>query len=182
VKPNLGTTTSILTNGVTTATSTAYIAYFYSPAVTLDTRVISQGTWYINLFAVCSSSGSGLVYWVTIDETNQNADTVLANIATGTKVSGTAVGITLAPYTYTINVPNYVLASTISRIKITVYASTASGTTNFTIYTRGDKLSNVITTLALNSIGATGTTGYTGYTGPQGATGSTGFTGYTGYT
>jgi hypothetical protein len=74
------------------------------------------------------------------------------------------------------------LASTTSRIRITLYAQSVSGSPTLSTFYRDGTISYQVTTLNANVIGPTGPTGATGPTGPTGDIGPTGPTGATGPT
>jgi len=111
---------------------------------------------------------------------------VLQTLASGSYATGTAINTgSSSIFDFSIYVPVTTLASTSSRIKVTLYAQAVSANPTLTSYYRDGTISYIVTTINANvqgETGATGPTGATGATGPTGATGATGPTGATGDT
>jgi hypothetical protein len=181
VIPNTGPQTLITTSNI----STTYINIinYITPPNSLLTTVIVPGLWQTILFAQRTTGGGGnLVYYTKIIECDSGGIPVIGGtIAQGTSSSGTIITTTQAAYQYNLYVPNYILQSLTSRIRLEIWAGMNSNSCNFNIEMRDSTLSYVITTIASNLIGATGAQGATGPSqwinmngaGPQGS-------GYTG--
>ena len=170
VLPNTSTGTTITTNGITTSPIT--IAKFVTPVDSALTTVLIPGLWFSNIFGRVTSGGGGNVtYWIDINEVAADGTTVIANIATGDQNNGTTITSTQDVYIYQQYIPTHILASLSSRIQIVVKAVAVSGSHSVVMEFRDSTLSNLVTTVASNLVGATGATGPTGATGATGPIG-----------
>jgi len=178
--PNTGTQTTVTTS-VNSSTPTE-IGTFVTDAGVPGVTAIVGGNWNIWLYA--SRSGSQDVrFWAVIDEVASNGTTVLQTLVNGTYGSGTAITAgSSSIFDFSAYVPVTTLASTNSRIRVTMYAQSVSGSPTLTSYYRNGTISYLVTTISTNVVGPTGPTGATGPTGPTGDTGATGATGPTGPT
>jgi hypothetical protein len=90
-------------------------------------------------------------------------------LATGSSLDPAIILNTQGPVTYSLYVPTSALTNLTSRIEVQIWAVTTSGIATFKLEMRDSTLSNVVTTIASNLIGATGPTGPTGPIGPTGS-------------
>jgi len=176
--PNSGAQTTVTTS-VNSATPTQVGTFVTGVGVPGVTAVVG-GNWNIWLYA--SRSGSQDVrYWAVIEEVASNGTTVLQTLVNGTYASGTAINTgSSSIFDFSAYVPVTTLASANSRIRVTMYAQSVSGSPTMTSYYRNGTISYLVTTISTNVVGPTGPTGATGPTGPTGTAGTAGPTGPTG--
>jgi len=124
------------------------------------------------LYGYSSGGGGNTVYWTVINEVQSDGTTVIKNLATGTYASGTVVQVTQAVYGYALYVPINTLASLNSRIQVKIYTQASGGLHTLFLEMRGNTLSNIVTTIASNLVGAQGATGAQGSIGPIGLDGN----------
>jgi hypothetical protein len=170
ILPNIGTQSIIQTNTIGNTQTT--IARFVTNPGVLLTTVIIPGIWLANLYTYVGAGGGVLTVWIDINEVSSDGTTVLGSIQSGSYAGGVTVTntsqqvLTLSQY-----ISTYTLASLSSRIQVVLYAQTNTSSKTLYFEMRDNSISNIVTTIASNLIGATGPAGATGPTGPSGATG-----------
>jgi hypothetical protein len=178
ITPNTGVQTTVTTN-VNSTTPTqigSWVTGVGVPGVT----AVAGGNWNVWLYA--SRTGTPDVrYWAVIQEVASNGTTVLQTLVNGNYASGTAVDTsTSSTFDFSAYVAATTLASASSRIRVTLYAQSVSGSPTLTTYYRNGTISYLVSSISANVQGPTGPTGPTGSTGATGPTGGIGPTGPTG--
>jgi uncharacterized delta-60 repeat protein len=181
--PDVSARQLIISNSVNNS-ATRLVNFVTQPGDLLTTTV-NPGIWTMNLYAYVNSTSGGrtVSYWFNVDEMASDGTTVLGSIYAGSIASGTLIDTTAQDIHINQSyVQTYQLANLNSRIRISIFAETSSGTRDITIEVRDSSLSNVVTTIASNLVGYVGSQGDRGYTGSQGTTGFAGSQGALGYT
>lgn len=178
ITPNTGAQTTVTTN-VNSSTPTqigSWVTNVGVPGVT----VVAGGNWNVWLYA--SRSGTPDVrYWAVIQEVASDGTTVLQTLVNGNYASGTAIDTsTSSTFDFSAYVSATTLASSSSRLRVTLYAQSVSGSPTLTTYYRDGTISYLVSSISANVQGPTGPTGATGPTGSAGVNGPTGPTGAAG--
>jgi hypothetical protein len=163
--PNQTTGTIISSSPQTN--STINIARFISATGSLPTNIILGGLWDMNLFATCGTATSDSHYWFSVSYVDGDGVSNRVNIATGSFSESTQILDMVSPYNNTIYVPTTSLPDTTKRLLIDVYVQSIGTNITTTLYTRGNTLSHVHTTLLSTQT----LTGPQGGIGPQGPIG-----------
>jgi hypothetical protein len=176
--PNTGAQQTVTTS--VNSGSGTQIGSFVTAAGVPGVTAVAGGNWNVWLYA--STSNQNIRYWAVIQEVASDGTTVLQTLVNGTYASGTAVDTgTSSTFDFSAYVPVTSLASTSSRIRVTLYAQSVSGSPTLSTYYRNGTISYLVSTISANVFGPTGPTGPTGanstVAGPTGPTGATGPTG-----
>ena len=186
--PNNGPQTNVTTS-VNAGSGTLISTWLTGVGIPGVTAVVG-GNWNVWLYA--SRSGAGDVrFWAVIDEVGSDGTTLLQNLVTGNYANGTPINTSSSTlFEFSAYVPVTTLASTASRIRVTLYAQSATGIPLLTSYYRNGTISYLVTTISANVSGPTGPigptgengfSGYSGYSGAAGSNGASGISGYSGY-
>lgn len=174
--PNTGAQQTVTTS--VNSSSGTQIGSFVTAAGVPGVTVVAGGNWNVWLYA--SRSGAADVrYWAVIQEVASDGTTVLQTLVNGSYASGTAVDTgTSSTFDFSAYVTATTLASTSSRIKVTLYAQSVSGSPTLSTYYRDGTISYLVSSISANVAGPTGPTGPTGaassVAGPTGPTGANG--------
>jgi len=165
VTPDTGAQTVFTVAGLK---SNVLLGSFTSSNTLFTSPVIPAGLWDLNLYSYCTNTGLTANFYYKVFEYQSNGTTLIGQIAAGTSGSATTILNSGSPqiHIYSLEVPNYTLASTSSTLRIEIWGSVATSNTMYIAF-RDSTLSHLHTTIAFQN-GATGAIGPTGPTGQFG--------------
>jgi len=180
LNPNLGAWTAI------TGRNAAFATFTIS-CDELKQLFIPRGIWDLNFYADNLGGNEPTSVRFDVIDAVGSSETLIATGGTAVEVRAKPPSGIIPLYTISLYVPQYTFEDTTHSLRIVLYATFTSPTVNLEVYTRGDRLSHVHTTIAAavftgptGPSGPTGPVGSTGVTGPRGTTGATGPFGPTG--
>jgi len=121
INEDINTQTQILTFNLSASDGEINVVQFITPATPLKNLTIPAGFWVNHLYSEIVGFTSGtLKYRVIIDEMQSDGTTLITNIASGSTLSATTITTVSKDYMFMVSVPQYVLSSVNSRIRVRV--------------------------------------------------------------